>query len=94
MFVSHFFVGQSFVVVVLDRFFFNLGDKKWSLVALGSWSFYAVMIAWEFACADTALVISDEVPCYRGGRLKRFDYIVKKVSQHLPSEERLSKNVM
>ena len=52
------------------------------------------MIAWEFAGADTALVVSDEVPSYRGGRLKRFDYIVKKVSQHLPSEERLSKNEM
>ena len=28
MFVSHFFAGQSCVVVVLDRFFFHLEDKK------------------------------------------------------------------
>ena len=28
MFVSHFFAGTSFLVVVLDRLFFHLGDKK------------------------------------------------------------------
>ena len=28
MFVSHFFAWQSFILVVLDRFLFHLGDKK------------------------------------------------------------------
>ena len=28
MFVSHFFTWQNFILVVLDRFLFHLGDKK------------------------------------------------------------------
>ena len=32
-FFSHFFAGKRSAVVVFDRFFFYLGDKKWSLVA-------------------------------------------------------------
>ena len=61
-------------MVVLDRFFFHLGDKKkWSLVVLDRWSSYTVTIIWEFARADPVLVVLDEWSPYRGGRLNRFD---------------------
>ena len=54
--------------------FFHLGEKnKWSLVALDRWSSYAVTIVWEFAWADSALIILDEWSFYRGGHLNRFD---------------------
>ena len=44
MIISHYFAGLSFAVIVLDRFFFHLGDKKkWSLVALDRWLSYTVM---------------------------------------------------
>ena len=36
MFASHFFAGESFLVVVLDKFFSFGRQKKWSLVALYS----------------------------------------------------------
>ena len=53
--------------------FFSFGrQKKWSLVALGSWSSYTVTIVWEFALADSALVVLDKWSSYRGGHLNRF----------------------
>ena len=62
-------------MVVLDGYFFIWETKKWSLVALDTWSSYTVMIVWEFAWADSASVVLDEWPSYRGGRLNRFDCI-------------------
>ena len=73
MFVSHFFAGERFLAVVLDRLFLIWETKKWSLVALDRWSSYAVTIVWEFAWADSALFILDEWLSYRGARLNRFD---------------------
>ena len=34
--LSHSFAGQSFVVIVLDKFFSSGSQKKWLLVALNS----------------------------------------------------------
>ena len=63
-------------MVDLDSFFFHLGDKKkWSLVALDRCSSYTVATVWEFAWADSALVVLDEWSSFRDGRLNRFDYI-------------------
>ena len=47
------------MAVVLDSFFFlfHLGNKKWSLFALDRWLSYTVTIAWEFALADSPLVV-------------------------------------
>ena len=61
IFVFHFFAGLSFVVV-LDRFFFSFREtkKKWSLVALDRWPSYTVTIVWEFAWADSGLIVLDE----------------------------------
>ena len=73
MFVSHFFAGTTFLVVVLDRLFFIWETKKWSLVALNRWSSYAVTMVRGFAGADSALIVLDEWSPYRGGRLSRFD---------------------
>ena len=72
-YVSHFFTGYSFIVAVFDRFFLFGRQKKWSLVALDRWSSYTVMIAWAFACADSALVVLEEWWFDRDGRLNRFD---------------------
>ena len=77
MFVSYFFTGLSFVVVVLDRF--HLGVKQmWSLVALNRWLSYAVTMVQEFAWVDPTLVLLDEWSSYRCGRLNRFDCIILK----------------
>ena len=58
------------------RQFFYLGDKKkWLLVALDSWSFYAVTIVWEFGWMDSVLVVLDKWLPYRGGCFNRFDFI-------------------
>ena len=73
MFVFCFFSGQSFLVVVLDRFFSVRRQKNWWLVALNRWSSYTVMIVWGFTGADLALVVLAERLSYRGGRLNRFD---------------------
>ena len=73
LFVSYFFVGQSFVVVVLDSFFFFGRQKNWSLVTLDRWSSYTVTNAWEFAWAGSAFVVLDKWSSYRGGCLNRFD---------------------
>ena len=51
-------------------------SKKWLLVALDRWSSYTVTIVWEFAWADSPLVVLDEWSSYRSGRLNRFDCIV------------------
>ena len=40
---------------------------------LDRWLSYTVMIEWEYAWTDSALVILDEWLPYRGGRLSRFD---------------------
>ena len=40
------------------------------------WSFYTVTILWEFAWADSAVVILDEWLSDRGGFLNRFDFII------------------
>ena len=50
-----------------------MGQKKWSLVALDSWLFYAVTIALELARVDSALVVLDEWLSYRGGCISKFD---------------------
>ena len=62
-------------MVILDRFFSFGGQKKWSLVALGKWSSYAVTVVWELAWADSALVVLDEWLSYIGGRISRFNCI-------------------
>ena len=71
-----------------------MGDKKkWSLVALDRWSSYTVTIVWEFARADSVLVVLDEWSFCRGGRLNRFDCIYEskypKMEQIKIVEERL-----
>ena len=61
-------------MVVLDSFFFHLGDKKsgrW--LRLDRLSSYTVTIVWELAWADSALVVLGEWLSYRGGRISRFD---------------------
>ena len=45
------------------------------MVVLGWWLPYTVVIVWEFAWADLALVVLDEWSFYRGGCLNRFDCI-------------------
>ena len=45
------------MVAVLDSFFSFWGQKRWSLLALDRWSSYTVMIVWELAWADSALVV-------------------------------------
>ena len=73
--------------------FFHLGDKKkWSLVALVRWSSYAVMIVWEFAWADSALVNLGEWSSYRGGRLNRFDVLEGIFSRKLQNDSLLQFN--
>ena len=51
--------------------------RKWLVVALDRWLSYAVMIVWEFAWADSALVVLDKWLSYRGRRLNRFDCKMK-----------------
>ena len=63
-------------MVVLDSFFLFGEQRKWLLVALGRWSSYTVKIVWEFAWADSALVVLDKWPSYRGGHLSSFDGII------------------
>ena len=46
--------------MVVSDGFFHLGDKKWSLVALGRWLSHTVMIVQEFAWVDSALVVIKE----------------------------------
>ena len=41
---------------------------------LDRWSSYTVMVVWDFAWANSALVVLDEWLSYRGGRLNRFDF--------------------
>ena len=60
------------LVLFLGSFLFGT-QRKWSLVMLDRWSSYAVTIVWEFAWADSALVVSDKWPSYRGSCLNRFD---------------------
>ena len=69
-----FFCWIKFISGYFRWAFFHLGEKnKWSLLALDRWSSYAVTIVWEFAWADSALIILDEWSFYRGGHLNRFD---------------------
>ena len=49
----------------------------WSLVTLDKWSSYTVIIVWELAWVDSALVTLDVWLSYRGGRLNRFDCNIK-----------------
>ena len=49
------------------------------MVTFDRWSSYTVMILWEFAWADSALVVLDEWPSYRGGCLNRFDCTIQKL---------------
>ena len=56
--------------------FFHFGDKKWSLVALDRLLSYTVMIVWELAWVDSALVVLNNWSPYRGGRISRFDCIL------------------
>ena len=59
--------------------FFSFGEQKKSLDALDRWSSYVVTVVWKFAWADSALIVLDEWSSYRGGRISRFDCIIKKV---------------
>ena len=43
------------------------------MVALNWWSSYIVTIVRKFAWEKSALVVLDEWPSYRGGRLNMFD---------------------
>ena len=45
----------------------------WLFIELDRWSSYIVTIVWEFAWADSALMILDEWSSYGGGCLKRLD---------------------
>ena len=63
-------------MVVLDKSFLFGRQNKWPLVALDRWSSYIVTTVWEFAWADSTLVILDEWSSYRGGCLSRFDCTV------------------
>ena len=47
-------------MVVLDRLFSFVRQKKWSLVALDRRSSYTVTIAREFALAGSALAVLDK----------------------------------
>ena len=61
--------------IVLQRLF-QTGVFIWEtkkLVALDRLSSYTIMIAWEFAWADSAFVVLEEWSFYRSGRLNRFD---------------------
>ena len=40
---------------------------------LDRWVLYTVMFVWEFAVADSALVVLEEWSSYRGGHLNRFN---------------------
>ena len=68
-------------MAVLDRFFFIWGTKKVvaghirQVVALDRQSSYTVTAVWEFAWADSALVVLDKWSSYRGGCLNKFDCI-------------------
>ena len=42
------------------QIFFIWGTKKWLLVALGRWLSYTVMIVWELAWVESALVVLGE----------------------------------
>ena len=58
--------------------FFSFGRlKNWSLIQLGRWSSYTVTTAWEFARADSALDVLDELLSYRCGCWNRFDCSIK-----------------
>ena len=70
---SHFSTGQNFAVAVLDRFFSFGGQKKRSLIALDRWLSYAVLILWELAWVESALMVLGECLSYRGDHLSRFD---------------------
>ena len=58
----------------LDSFFSFGGQNKWLLVALDRWSSCTVTILWEFAWMDSALIVLDKWPSYRGGRLYRYNW--------------------
>ena len=59
------------------QIFFSFGrQEKCPLVALDRWS-YTVPIVWEFAWADSALIILDEWLSHRGGHCNRFDCIIR-----------------
>ena len=59
-------------MVVLEGLSFGR-QKKWSPVMIDRWSSYTVTIVQEFAWLDSALVVLDKWPFYRGGYLNRFD---------------------
>ena len=68
-----------FCISLLDKVFrgcfkqdFHLGDKKVVAVHV-RWVLYTVMFVWEFAVADSALVVLEEWSSYRGGHLNRFN---------------------
>ena len=66
-------------MVVLDRLFSFEGQKKWLLVALDRWwlsYIYTVMLVWELAWADSALVATGKWSSYRGGGISRFDSVM------------------
>ena len=50
------------------------------MVVLDRWLSYTIMVVWEFAWADSVLVVLDKCLSYRGGCLNRFD--CKKYPEH------------
>ena len=60
MFAFHFFTFLSIFLVVVLHIFFSFGRQiKWSLVTLDRWLSYKVTTVWEFAWADSALIVLD-----------------------------------
>ena len=89
MFFMHCYIVYClFCISLLDKggcfrqSFFIWDPKKWLLAVLDRWLSYTVTIAWEFAWADSALVVLDEWLPYRGGCLNRFDYNTSKLIQN------------
>ena len=73
MYDSYFFAEYSFIVVVLDRIFFHLGDKKVVAHRVRQLVVLCSNDCTEFAWVDPALVVLDDWSSYRGGCLNMFD---------------------
>ena len=62
-------------MVALDKFFFNLGDKKVVAGRVKRWLSYTVTIVRELVGTDSTLVVLDKWSSYRGSHISRFDCI-------------------
>ena len=64
----------KFYCACFRQIFCSFGrQKEWSVVALDRWLSYTVTIVWDFAWADSALVVLGKCSSYRGDCLNRFD---------------------